>query len=253
MMHEYEERLKMQGIDEELYFTYAGVTKEKVKEDMKKEAEARVKYRYLLEAIVKEEKIEIADKEAKEELKKMADTYKMTEEELLKEFNDSLEVLKYDLAMRKAISDAEQSGICGQFYQMTFDDIELPKMISYNKNILSINDLQRILNPITEKYFASDSKLNLTDIYTEVFSLEKNEVERLMKEITKTFQVSFDTFEDAPEEDKEFLHTFSFICMLSFDVFVKKMLIEKIIDELPDNGNTKDKKHKDKPKASEEK
>lgn len=41
------------------------------------------------------------------------------------------------LAMRKAISDAEQSGICGQFYQMTFDDIELPKMISYNKNILS--------------------------------------------------------------------------------------------------------------------
>lgn len=41
------------------------------------------------------------------------------------------------LAMRKAISDAEQSGICGQFYQMTFDDMELPKMISYNKNILS--------------------------------------------------------------------------------------------------------------------
>ena len=103
MYKQFTERLKMQGIDEELYFTYAGVAKEKVKEDMKKEAEARVKYRYLLEAIVKEEKIEIADKEAKEELKKMADTYKMTEEELLKEFNDSLEVLKYDLAMRKAI------------------------------------------------------------------------------------------------------------------------------------------------------
>ena len=103
MYKQFTERLKMQGIDEELYFTYVGVTKEKVKEDMKKEAEARVKYRYLLEAIVKEEKIEIADKEAKEELKKMADTYKMTEEELLKEFNDSLEVLKYDLAMRKAI------------------------------------------------------------------------------------------------------------------------------------------------------
>jgi len=40
-------------------------------------------------------------------------------------------------AMKKAISDAEQSGICGQFYQMTFDDMELPKMINYNKNILS--------------------------------------------------------------------------------------------------------------------
>ena len=93
----------MQGIDEELYFAYSKVTKEKVKEDMKKEAETRVKYRYLLEAIVKAEKIEISEKDAKAELKKMAEDYKMTEEDLLKEFNNSLEVLKYDLAMRKAI------------------------------------------------------------------------------------------------------------------------------------------------------
>ncbi len=116
MYKQFTERLKMQGIDEELYFTYAGVTKEKVKEDMKKEAEARVKYRYLLEAIVKEEKIEIADKEAKEELKKMADTYKMTEEELLKEFNDSLEVLKYDLAMRKAIEVLKENKNNNYYY-----------------------------------------------------------------------------------------------------------------------------------------
>ncbi len=79
------------------------LSEEKVKEDMKKEAETRVKYRYLLEAIVKAEKIEISEKDAKAELKKMAEDYKMTEEDLLKEFNNSLEVLKYDLAMRKAI------------------------------------------------------------------------------------------------------------------------------------------------------
>ena len=103
MYKEFTNRLKMQGIDEELYFAYAKVTKEKVKEDMKKEAETRVKYRYLLEAIVKAEKIEISEKDAKAELKKMAENYKMTEEDLLKEFNNSLEVLKYDLAMRKAI------------------------------------------------------------------------------------------------------------------------------------------------------
>ena len=103
MYKEFTNRLKMQGIDEELYFAYAKVTKEKVKEDMKKEAETRVKYRYLLEAIVKAEKIEISEKDAKAELKKMAEDYKMAEEDLLKEFNNSLEVLKYDLAMRKAI------------------------------------------------------------------------------------------------------------------------------------------------------
>ena len=70
------------------------LSEEKVKEDMKKEAETRVKYRYLLEAIVKAEKIEISEKDAKAELKKMAEDYKMAEEDLLKEFNNSLEVLK---------------------------------------------------------------------------------------------------------------------------------------------------------------
>ncbi len=105
--------------------------------------------------------------------------------------------------------------------------------IYYFKNILSISDLQTILNPITAKHFASDSDLGLEDIYSEVFSLENDEVTHLAKDITRIFNISFDTFSDAPEDEKEFLHTFSFICMLSFDVFVKKMIIEKIIDELP--------------------
>ena len=51
--------------------------------DMKKEAKKRVEYRYLLEAIVKAEKIEIEEKEAKEEVKKMADMYKMAEEDIM--------------------------------------------------------------------------------------------------------------------------------------------------------------------------
>lgn len=102
MYREFTERLKMQGISEELYFNYAGVTKEKVKEDMNKEAESRVKYRYLLENVAKEEKIEVTDSEAKAELKKTADKYNMKEEELLKEFG-SLDVFKYDMRMRKAI------------------------------------------------------------------------------------------------------------------------------------------------------
>ena len=120
--------------------------------------------------------------------------------------------------------------------------------IYYFKNILSINDLQSILNPITEKYFASDADISLTDIYSEVFSLESSEVSDLAKDIARKFNISFDTFSDAPAEEQEFLHTFSFICMLSFDVFVKKMLIEKIIDELP-KEEPKDKKHKEKEKV----
>ena len=50
--------------------------------------------------------------------------------------------------------------------------------IYYFKNILSISDLQRILNPITEKHFASDSDLGLEDIYSEVFSLRFLRIQR---------------------------------------------------------------------------
>ena len=47
------------------------------------------------------------------------------------------------------------------------------------------------------------------------------------------YELSQDTFADAGEEDREFLKTFSFICMLSFDVYVKKQIIEKLVDQLP--------------------
>lgn len=103
--------------------------------------------------------------------------------------------------------------------------------IYYFKNILSISDIQSILNPITDKYFAAGDGFNLTDIYEGVFGLAGDEVKNLMKDITKKFNTSFQTFPDAPKEDQELLHTFSFLCMLSFDVYIKKMLIEKIIDE----------------------
>lgn len=102
--------------------------------------------------------------------------------------------------------------------------------IYYFKNLLCINDLHHILDPLVEKYFSSEDDLNLTDIYNEVFSLEKDEVQYLAKDITKKFNRSKETFKDAPEEDRESLQYFSLICMLSFDTFLKKMIIEKMID-----------------------
>lgn len=103
--------------------------------------------------------------------------------------------------------------------------------IYYLKNILSISDIQSILNPITDKYFGNEKELSLKDIYTEVFGLEHHETQNLMKDLAKKFNTAHETFTDVPEEDKELLQTFSFICMLSYDVYIKKMLIEKTIDE----------------------
>ena len=120
--------------------------------------------------------------------------------------------------------------------------------IYYFKNILSINDIQTLLGPITEKYFKSDTDKNLTYIYNEVFSLEHAQIENLKKDLVKRYSAAESTFEDAPEEDQEFLKQFSFICLLSFDVYVKKMLIEHIIDEMRPDAlpSSKKKVHKEK-------
>ena len=104
--------------------------------------------------------------------------------------------------------------------------------IYYFKGILSITDIQALLNPITEKYFQGDKDFNIESIYNEVFRLEKRQADSLAKDIVDKYRVSKNTFEDM-EEDREFLQLFSFICLLSFDVYMKKQLIEKLIDQLP--------------------
>ena len=116
--------------------------------------------------------------------------------------------------------------------------------IYYFKSILSISDIQTLLHPITEKYFKSDSEMDLTAIYNEVFSMEKNQIEYLTKDLLSRYKTAQGTFENAPEEDREFLKLFSFICLLSFDVYMKKMLVEHLIDEIRPSGDDSNKKHR---------
>ena len=117
--------------------------------------------------------------------------------------------------------------------------------IYYFKNILSISDIQTLLGPLTDKYFKSMDDMDLTAIYNEVFSMEKGQIESLQKELLECQEIAQGTFENAPEENRDFLKLFSFICLLSFDVYVKKMLIEQMIDELRASTDT-DPKHKKK-------
>lgn len=102
--------------------------------------------------------------------------------------------------------------------------------IYYFKNILSIGDIQGILNPITDQYFAADSDLNLESIYSEVFRLAESEIQNMQKDITRKYHTSQQTFSELSGDEQERLQRFSFLCMLSFDVYIKKQLIEKLID-----------------------
>ena len=104
--------------------------------------------------------------------------------------------------------------------------------IYYFKNILSINDIQTLFQPITDKYFKGSDGKDMAYIYNEVFGMEKSHIEQMEKNLLRDFSVSSKTFQDADPQDQEFLRKFSFICELSFDVYIKKMIIEKLIDQM---------------------
>ena len=116
--------------------------------------------------------------------------------------------------------------------------------IYYYKGILSINDIQTLLTPIAQKYFKSMTEKDMTYIYNEVFSMEKEQIESLKKDLLRKYKTAQDTFEDAEESDQENLKRFSFICLLSFDVYVKKMMIEHLIDGMNPKPEHTDKKKK---------
>ena len=116
--------------------------------------------------------------------------------------------------------------------------------IYYFKNILSINDIQTLLTPITQEYFKSMTGKDMTYIYNEVFSMEKEQIESLKKDLLRKYKTAQDTFGDADEEDQANLKRFSFICLLSFDVYVKKMMIEHIIDGMNPESEHNSKKKK---------
>lgn len=120
--------------------------------------------------------------------------------------------------------------------------------IYYYKSILSINDIQTLLKPISDRYFQSGEGLNLSDVYEEIFGLEKSQVESMKKDILEKFEISRETFKDAPSEDQEFLQLFSFIGLLSFDVYVKKLLIEKMVDTYGSAASEGEEKQKGKEK-----
>lgn len=129
------------------------------------------------------------------------------------------------------------------------EHVMLLVFIYYYKGILSINDIQELLEPITDKFFGSEEAFNLETIYETAFGLEQGQVDAMKKDIVEKFQIAKGTFQDAPEDSQEFLQIFSFICMLGFDVYMKKLLIEKMIDSFHDDkrraGRTKETKTKE--------
>jgi len=116
------------------------------------------------------------------------------------------------------------------------DHLLLLTFIYYFKNILSMNDIQTLLFPLKENYFKTTDNKPLTDIYTEVFDMSKGHLNEIMEDIEAKFNLSKLTFKDSKPTEKDTLNAFSFICILIYDIYLKKQLVEQIIDQINSDG-----------------
>ncbi|MBQ3513041.1 MAG: DUF1836 domain-containing protein [Lachnospiraceae bacterium] len=98
--------------------------------------------------------------------------------------------------------------------------------IYYLKNFLSINDISVLLAPLMEHFSEKDE---LQSIYETIFNLEKEHTKVLRDSIEETYQKSRNTFSG---ENKDYLEQLSFISLLSYDIYLKKQVVEKLIDEM---------------------
>lgn len=116
------------------------------------------------------------------------------------------------------------------------DHIFLLIFIYYYKNFLSINDIQKLLAPLIEGHYGDNkrSDISLEDIYEEIFKTQKLQFVSTLKDLKAKTTVANESFQNAKKSEKDFLTTFSLISMLSFDVYLKKQIIEKLIDDSTD-------------------
>jgi len=112
MVDDFAQRIRMQGITIDQYFQFTGLTKEALLEQMKPQAEQQIKSRLVLEAVAKAENLEPSEEEYTDEIKKMAETYQMTEEkmtEMIGAFEEK--AIKEDLRVKKALNFVVENAV----------------------------------------------------------------------------------------------------------------------------------------------
>ncbi|MCI9131409.1 trigger factor [Thomasclavelia cocleata] len=103
LLKEIEQNLQRQGLNFEVYEQFTGKNKDAIKEDVKPQAEKRVKINAILAAIIEEEKLVVSDEELETELQTIADYYKKELAEVKKIFEGNMSRIENDLLTRKAI------------------------------------------------------------------------------------------------------------------------------------------------------
>jgi len=116
-------------------------------------------------------------------------------------------------------------------------------LIFFFKNVISINDIQTIVTPLLKDYYNNDDIPNSLEDVTNAF-LNHVQKSDLIEPLIKEFKNSQNIFGDLESSDRESIETIGLIATLSYDMYIRKRLIEKLIDSLPSSkaDTGKDKK-----------
>ena len=105
MLDEFAQRMQQQGLTLDQYMQFTGMSADKMMDELRPQAEKRIKTRLVLEAIAKAENIEITDEKLDEEIAKMAEAYQMEADKLKSFMGDKeKEQMKQDMAVQEAIT-----------------------------------------------------------------------------------------------------------------------------------------------------
>ena len=113
--------------------------------------------------------------------------------------------------------------------------------IYYMKGFFSLSDIQTILKPVTDRFAESDESLSIEDIYAEVHRLGSEHISDISRDIMNSFHTAANSLDGYDGEDRDTLQLFNFICLLCFDIYLRKQVIEKLIDSIPDPPDSRKK------------
>ncbi|KIL40292.1 trigger factor [Gordoniibacillus kamchatkensis] len=115
MLREFERRIRSQGMTLDLYYQFSGQNEDALKEQMRADAEKRVRNNLVLEAIAKAENIEASDADVDAELQKIADSMNRPVAEIRAavEGGGNLEGLKQDVVIRKTVEFLTENSVAG--------------------------------------------------------------------------------------------------------------------------------------------
>lgn len=111
--------------------------------------------------------------------------------------------------------------------------------IYYLKSVMSINNIHKLLNPVTDKHFLSEDDFNLSSIYNEIYNSIETIKASTCKDMEDKLKLAMESFKDAPKDEKDYLQLYSYISLLSFDVYMKKQLIESLIGTIEEPTKNK--------------